>query len=478
MSAKEKGGSETHVLIFPLPAQGNVNPMLLLAELLALSDVHVTFLNTHHIHLRLGQFSDIEARHPTLHFETFADGVPDDHPRFGGNMEEFFNHVKFHGALKLRELCLEQPGKPKITCIIGDGMFGDITLDIGDEFGIPIIHFRTSSACSFWSYFSVPKLLQSNELPIRGKEDMDRIIKKIPGMENLIRCRDLPSFFRGNRGHIPLETLAFQTHQTLRAKALILNTCEDLEGPVLSQIRLHFPKLYDLGPLHTHLNFRKASKTASSEELPPSSVSSLWEVDRSCMSWLDAQQPKSVIYVSFGSITTMSRDELVEIWYGLVNSKKRFLWVIRPDMVAEQDGKDLPLELVEGTKERGCTVGWAPQQEVLAHKAVGGFLTHCGWNSTLESVVAGVPMICWPYFGDQQINSRYVSEVWQIGLDMKDVCDRKVVENMVNDLMVERREEFQRSTQALAASAKTSVSEGGSSYSEFDGLIEYLRSIH
>ncbi|TKY69965.1 7-deoxyloganetic acid glucosyltransferase [Spatholobus suberectus] len=89
-------------------------------------------------------------------------------------------------------------------------------------------------------------------------------------------------------------------------------------------------------------------------------------------------------------------------------------------------------------------VGWAPQEEVLAHKAIGGFLTHSGWNSTLESVVAGVPMICWPYFADQQINSRFVSEVWKLGLDMKDVCDRHVVEKMVNDLMVHRREEFLR----------------------------------
>jgi len=166
----------------------------------------------------------------------------------------------------------------------------------------------------------------------------------------------------------------------------------------------------------------------------------------------------------------------MEFWYGLVNSKKRFLWVIRPDMVVGEDHDyRVPAELEEGTKDRGFIVGWAPQEEVLAHKAIGGFLTHSGWNSTLESLVAGVPMICWPYFADQQINSRFVSEVWKVGLDMKDVCDRHVVENMVNDLMVHRREEFLKSAKAMAMLAHKSVSSGGSSYSSLQDLIQYIK---
>lgn len=109
-----------------------------------------------------------------------------------------------------------------------------------------------------------------------------------------------------------------------------------------------------------------------------------------------------MIYVSFGSSTVLTREELVEFWHGLVNRKNRFLWVMRPDLVVGKENGDwIPAELEEGTKERGFMVGWAPQEEVLAHKAVGGFLTHSGWNSTLESLVASVPMICCPYFANQ-----------------------------------------------------------------------------
>ncbi|XP_028789225.1 7-deoxyloganetic acid glucosyltransferase-like [Neltuma alba] len=463
-----------HVVIFPAPRQGHVNTILSLAELLALSDFQVTFLITPYILNRLRRFAgDIEARHPNLSFETFGHGVLQNPALFGHNMKELAEQIKSQGKLKLRELCAEHSGKPRVGCIIVDALLGQVGSDLGDELGVPIIHFRTASACSFWAYFNVPKLLQCNELPIKGEEDMDRVITRIPGMENLVRCRDLPALCRGERkGTLSLDTLVYLALHSQQAKAVLMNTFEDLEGPVLSQLRHHFPNLYTLGPLHVLLNSKKASKTAAAASGREE------EKDRTCMRWLDAQPPKSVIYVSFGSVAVYTRAQLMEIWHGLMNSKKPFLWVIRPDLVAETDGdQGLPAELQEGANERACIVEWAPQQEVLEHAAVGGFMTHSGWNSTLESMVAGVPMICWPLFGDQPTNSRYVSEVWKIGLDMKDTCDRKIVEEMVNDLMVERRQEFEKSAQALAALAKKSAGEGGSSYSNFHRFIEYLKSI-
>jgi len=300
---------------------------------------------------------------------------------------------------------------------------------------------------------------------------MDRIITNIPGMENLLRCRDLPSFCRENKkDHIRIDEVVLRTKQSLKANAFILNTFEDLEASVLSQIRIHFPKLYTIGPLHHLLNTTKKSSFPSSFFFK----SNFFKVDRTCMTWLNSQPLKSVIYVSFGSSTAMKREEIIEIWHGLLNSKKQFLWVIRPNMVQE---KGLLSELEEGTsKEKGLIVGWVPQEEVLSHKAIGAFLTHTGWNSTLESVVCGVPMICWPYFADQQINSRFVSDVWKLGLDMKDVCDRKVVENMVNDVMVNRNDEFVKSALDMAKLASKSVSPGGSSYNNFQDLIQYIRS--
>ena len=171
----------------------------------------------------------------------------------------------------------------------------------------------------------------------------------------------------------------------------------------------------------------------------------------------------------------VTKDQLMEFWHGLINSGKRFLWVIRPDSLVEKG--QIPAELLEGTKERGYMVGWAPQEEVLAHQAIGGFLTHSGWNSTLESIVEGVPMICWPYFADQQITSRFVEKIWKIGLDIKDTCDRVIIEKVVRDLMDVRREEFMQSVDRMATLAREAIGQGRSSYCNLDSLISDIRSM-
>lgn len=115
-------------------------------------------------------------------------------------------------------------------------------------------------------------------------------------------------------------------------------------------------------------------------------------------------------------------------------------------------------------------MGWAPQEEVLKHQAIGGFWTHSGWK-TLESIVAGVPMMCWSYFADQMVNSRLVSEVWKLGFDMKDRCDRVILEKMIRDLMGERKVEFMKSATEMADLARASVNQGGSSYCSLGRLF-------
>ncbi|XP_059669805.1 7-deoxyloganetic acid glucosyltransferase-like [Cornus florida] len=214
---------------------------------------------------------------------------------------------------------------------------------------------------------------------------------------------------------------------------------------------------------------------------PPSDSSngSLREQDRTCLTWLDCQPSKSVIYVSFGSLTILTREQLLEFWYGLVNSEKLFLLVIREGLIPEEDNKlvETPLDLLVGTRDRGCIVGWAPQEEVLTHRAVGGFLTHSGWNSTLESILAGVPMICWPQIADQQVNSRCVGELWKVGVDMKDICDRLTVEKMVRNLMDGKREKIMKSIAENSRMACDSVRDGGSSYCNLEKLIEDIRSM-
>ncbi|KAF5180698.1 7-deoxyloganetic acid glucosyltransferase [Thalictrum thalictroides] len=464
-----------HVLIFPFPAQGHVNSMLMLAELLCFSGLHVTFLNTEHYHQRLLRFTDAQTRFASFskfRFETISDGLPVDHPRSASYAEDLITGIESVQPV-FRELMisnhLKLDNRPPVTCTIIDGLIA-FFMDVSKELCIPSVSFQTASACYLWACFCYRNLIETGEHPF-ADNDMDNLITGVPGMESFLRRRDLPSFYRIKELNDPYLT---QTINSTQASATIINTFEDLEGPILSQMRLHFSKIYTIGPLHAHLSSRRTNSFA-----PSDSSNSLWEVDRSCMTWLDSQPLKSVVYISFGSSALMTHKEMIEIWHGLVNSRKRFLWVIRPDSIEDDDKKcQIPEELTEGTKDKGYMVEWCPQEQVLVHPAVGGFVTHSGWNSTLESIIAGLPMVCWPLMGDQQINSRYVSEVWKIGLDMKDICNRSMVEKMVNDLMHNRRDELARSIDEISQMAKKSVSEGGTSWCNMEVLIEDIKSMN
>lgn len=292
-------------------------------------------------------------------------------------------------------------------------------------------------------------------------------------MEGVIRRRDLPSFLRiKDVTHPIMQQVLKEANHIPLAQGLIFNTFQCLEAPVLSQLCTITPNAYAVGPLHAHLKVR----LLEAEGIGPSASSNIWEEDRSCIAWLYGQPSRSVVYVSVGSLAVMTRAEQYEIWHGLVNSGVRFLWVRRPGSVSDPE-EEVPANLLRGTEERGCLVGWAPQEEVLAHPSVGGFFTHCGWNSTLESIVVGVPMICWPFHADQQVNSRYVGEVWELGVDMKDSCDRVVVERMVREVMEVRKDEFLKRGAEMAELAESSVSRGGSSYVDMDRLIEDIKMV-
>ncbi|KAK6145501.1 hypothetical protein DH2020_022321 [Rehmannia glutinosa] len=479
----EQESFPSHVVVFPFPVQSHVNVMLNLAEIFSLSGFQVTFLIPDHIRKgpRFDQISSRFTRYPGFIFKTISDGLSVNHPRTGDRVKELFDSINattrplFRIILKSRSLICN--GRAPLTCIVADGIMS-FAIDIAKDFDLPTILFRPFSATCFWTLFCVPKLIQAGELPLKGvifvtilfciyglsssnyawDSDMEKLVENVPGMEGVLRLRDLPSFCRVEDVSNPqLQHVVSETHRATNAYGLILNTFEDLEESALAHIRANIPKLYVIGPLHGYLRPLQGSKSLSEE-------------DRKCIEWLDDQPLRSVVFVSFGNMTVLNIHQLMEFWHGLLNSGKPFLWVISGNLTT---GKcHFP---ADGSVKKGKVVDWAPQEEILSHPATGGFLTHCGWNSTLESVCEGVPMICWPFYADQQVNSRLVEEVWRVGVDMKDICDRRMVEKMVRELMEVRREEFVKSAQEMARLARKSVSEGGASSVSLDSLVRDIK---
>ncbi|KAI3947791.1 hypothetical protein MKX01_034456 [Papaver californicum] len=161
---------------------------------------------------------------------------------------------------------------------------------------------------------------------------------------------------------------------------------------------------------------------------------SLWKEETECLKWIDSKEPNSVVYVNFGSVTVMTTQQLIEFAWGLANSKHDFLWVVRANIV-KGDTATLPTEFVEETKDRGLLASWCPQEDVLKHPSIGVFLTHSGWNSTIESISGGVPVICWPFFAEQQTNCRYSYVHWGIGMEIDNNVKRDEVEKLVREVM-------------------------------------------
>ncbi|KAI7734938.1 hypothetical protein M8C21_021660, partial [Ambrosia artemisiifolia] len=221
-----------------------------------------------------------------------------------------------------------------------------------------------------------------------------------------------------------------------RAHGLILNTFQGLDESILVHMQTLCPNIYCIGPIHTLYNSRVTNEPKVTTQTPQSIVSnSLWE-------------------------------------------ENPFLWVQRPgSIIGEYDVNQVPKHLADETKQRGFITTWVPQEAVLAHTAIGVFLTHSGWNSTIESIMEGVPMICWPQNVDQQVNSRFVSEVWKIGIDIKDTCDRAIVEKAVRDVIDARRSEFIESTRMLGELGGQSVADDGASVMDLYRLIKTISSL-
>ncbi|KAG2570971.1 hypothetical protein PVAP13_7KG025400 [Panicum virgatum] len=189
----------------------------------------------------------------------------------------------------------------------------------------------------------------------------------------------------------------------------------------------------------------------------------LFTTNVSCMAWLDEQTPCSVVLVSYGTVSEYDETQLEELGNGLCNSDKPFLWVVRSN-----EEHKLSDQLREKCKEHGLIVSWCPQLEVLAHKATGCFFTHCGWNSTLEAIANGMPMVAMTHWADQATISKYMESMWGMGLrvrkDEKGLVTRDEVERCIKEVMDgDRKDEFRRNAAKWMQKAKEAMQKGGSS---------------
>lgn len=280
----------------------------------------------------------------------------------------------------------------------------------------------------------------------------------IPGLSK-VHFADLPPETFSDKNPSPLAlTINNMVKNLPQATAIVLNSFEEIDPIITDDLKSKFRNFLNIGPSNI------LSSPASRGD------------ENGCLQWLENQtRPKSVVYISFGSVITPPEGELVALSEALETCRLPFLWSIR-----EQGKRFLPAGFLERTKEVGKIVEWAPQLEVLKHGSIGVFVTHCGWNSILESVTNGVPMICRPFFGDQKLNSRMVEDSWKIGVRVKGGVFSKseTVEALQFMMWSEGGEAIRENVYELRNRAANAVKLEGSSSRNFSKLLEIISGVN
>ncbi|KAF6144673.1 hypothetical protein GIB67_006165 [Kingdonia uniflora] len=463
-----------HALCVTFPSQGHITPMTQLAKLLHSRGFHITFVNTEVIHRRLLRSSGPDALKalPDFRFETIPDGLP----HSDQDDTEDFLAICYSTKRNCLAPLIDLVGRlnstsdvPNVTCIVSDGLMS-FGVQAAEKLGLPEVQLWTASACSFMCYLHYRELIKRGITPLKDESYLsngylDTPVNWIPGLRN-IRLKDIPSFIQTtDPNDIMLDFMGEEAQNCLNAPAIIFNTFDDLEHEVLDEVARKFPNIYTIGPV-----------PLLSQHVPDSDLksirSSLWKEDSDCLQWLDKQGQNSVFYANFGSLTVMTEEQLLEFAWGLANSKHLFLWIVRPDAVMGESAT-LPKEFLEETKDRGLISTWCAQDQVLLHPSVGAFLTHCGWNSILETISGGVPIVSWASFADQQTNARYATANWEIGMEIDGNVQRENIEGIVRELMEgEGGKKMRKNASEWRKKAEEATKERGSSYNNFDRVIK------
>ncbi|KDP33206.1 hypothetical protein JCGZ_12728 [Jatropha curcas] len=457
-----------HVILVPFPAQGHINPFMQLAKLLHSRGLYITFVNTEFNHSRLVRSKGQEAVKglPDFRFETIPEGLPPSDKDATQDPAALCDSIRKNCLVPFLELLSKLNSSsqvPKVSCIISDGIMS-FCIKAGEMLGIPAVQFWTASACGLMGYLQYGEFIKRGIIPFKDESfltdgTLDTPIDWIPGMSN-IRIKDIPSFVRTTNIEDTLfDYLKSESENCLKASAIIFNTFEEFEHEVLAAISAKFPHIYSIGPLT--LLERRLPETELKSLRP-----SLWKEDSNCLEWLNKREPSSVVYVNYGCVTVMTEQHLKEFAWGIANSKYPFLWIIRPDVVMGNSAT-LPEDFLEEIEDRGYLASWCPQDQVLSHPSIGVFLTHCGWNSSMESVCGGVPVICWPFFGEQQTNCRFACTTWGIGLEVNGDVKSYEIEALLKEMM-ENDNGKKMKQKALEWKRKA----GGSSNSDFERFMK------
>ncbi|KAJ8767077.1 hypothetical protein K2173_012635 [Erythroxylum novogranatense] len=476
----QENSKQLHIFFFPFMAQGHIIPFLDMVKLFASRGVKTSIVTTP-VNAALfsksvelmkseGHSSDILI----INFPVKEAGLPDGFESLdlAENQEmirKFFLATSFL-AQPLDQLLEER----RPSCIVAD-MFFPWATGVASKHGIPRLVFH--GTCCF--SLCASECVRLHEPHKTSSSDDDVFV--IPGLPGEIRLKrkQLPEFvmiesefskFYGEIKKSELESFGVLVNSFYELEQMYADYYRDVLGR----------RAWHIGPLALcHSDIKR--KTNSGKE---ASID-----ENKCLEWLNSKKPNSVVYVCFGSLANFTSSQLLEIARALEDSKQHFIWVVKRQKSSAEDTEDWLPEGYEMRNEgKGLIIrGWAPQVMILEHEAVGAFVTHCGWNSTLEAITAGVPMVTWPVAAEQFYNEKLVTEVLRIGVPVGaqkwarwvgDSIKKEAIEKAVTGTMTgEEGDEMRSRSGKFREIVKRAIKEGGSSYTDLSAFIEELKQI-
>ncbi|XP_061988820.1 UDP-glycosyltransferase 89B2 [Rosa rugosa] len=467
--------AKVHVLVFPYPAQGHMLPLLDLTHQLATRGVSITILVTPK---NLPILNPILSKHPSI--KTLVLPFPP-HPSIPPGFENV-KDLPIHAFVSMMcalhdlhrpivEWFRSHPDPP--SAIISD-MFLGWTHHLAQELGIKRFEFSPSGALALSVIYGLWRNMPKKDDP----NDESQVVS-FPEVPNCPKYPwwQLSTVYRSYVAGDPVsEFIKEGFWGNMESWGLVVNSFTELERVYLEYLRkdLGHDRVWAVGPLLPPENDdpsgpvqRGGSGSVSVEEIK---------------SWLDAREDRTVVYVCFGSQAVLTNDQVRELALGMENSGVHFVLCVKePTKGGHVEGGDcaMPQGFEDRVAGRGLVIrGWAPQVVILKHRAVGAFLTHCGWNSVLEGVVAGVALLCWPMGADQFSNATLLVEQLKVGIRVcegaRTVPDANALARAVADSVSEKHVGIRERVKALREAALETVREGGSSVKELDGLVDQI----
>ncbi|XP_010258947.1 PREDICTED: UDP-glycosyltransferase 13-like [Nelumbo nucifera] len=451
-----------HVALLPSSGMGHLVPFVRLAAALARRNCLVTFITTHPtvslsesrlVSRLLSAFPHVTP----LEFHL----LPLDHSTANSKDPFFLQFEAIRRSAHLLSPLLSSCSDPPLSALITDVSLASAFISITDELRLPNYILFTSSAWMLSLCLNFPTFVVNTSTNLSGGSATASDDIEIPGVPPVPKSW-LPPLLLDLSNLFTTQFMA-NGQELIKSNGILINTFGNAEQATVAALNEGkvvngLPPVTKIGPL-APCEFEKGSS----------------------VEWLDGQPAGSVLYVSFGSRTAMSREQIRELGDGLVRSGCRFLWVVKDKKVDREDEEELGgivgQELMERMKDNGLVVkNWVDQGVVLAHPAVGGFLSHCGWNSVTEAAWNGVPVLAWPQHGDQSINAQ-VMEKSGIGMWVKswgwgrtEVVKGEEIGQKIGEMMGNDRLKAQAAN--IREESRRAVEVGGGSYKELEGIIE------